>query len=87
MTLTEEQIRQVTQQLDEMATETRFVLTELFGGDWDAFCNGENPKVVGTKFHNSLDEGAIKNVRYLGIRRSGRANEYQKYNPLPVAPQ
>lgn len=48
---------------------------EIYGGEWG---NISDPKNLGKLFKNHVSVGKLINIKHLGIRNTGRCDEYQK---------
>ncbi|MCK5098366.1 MAG: DUF1413 domain-containing protein [Desulfobacteraceae bacterium] len=53
----------------------RFGLKDLFGDDWGRI---NSPTKFGTTFAEAYDEGYFEKLNFVGIKRSGRYNEYER---------
>lgn len=63
------------QLVDGMSVGDRKCLKEIFGQKWSSITK---PKVFGQKFKEAVRNGGIRNITHIGIRNSGRCDEYKK---------
>lgn len=49
-------------------------LTELYGIHWNSI---SNPTKFGKKFKKAVENGQLNGIKHLGIRSTGRCDEYE----------
>ena len=54
----------------------KFILKELYGDKWESKGDGDERRVYGQDFGSDVENGRFPDVKFIGIRRSGRDAEY-----------
>nr|WP_319492423.1 hypothetical protein [uncultured Desulfobacter sp.] len=66
----------IKEKIDQLEVGDKFVVSGLMGDDWPNIdCD---PKMFGRYFFEAHKDGYFENIKYLGIKSTGRNNEYQK---------
>lgn len=62
----------------QRALGERFTLRELLGDEWPTDASEGERRHFGKTFREAVTNGEFQGVAYVGIRRNGRANEYER---------
>jgi hypothetical protein len=63
------------QLIDEMPVGERKCLKEIFGPRWPSI---PKPKIFGQEFKKAVVKQRLRNIVHIGIRNSGRCDEYER---------
>jgi hypothetical protein len=73
--MNEKELQQAQRLIDRMAIGDRLCLTEIYRQEWASI---PNPKSFGRKFKKAVSERQLNNITHVGIRNSGRCDEYER---------
>lgn len=54
---------------------SKLCVKEIYGKHWSSV---GSPTIFGVKFKAAVSNGALHNIKHLGIRSNGRCDEYEK---------
>jgi hypothetical protein len=61
--------------IDKLSVGEKRCLKEIYGDEWSSV---RNPTAFGKMFKEAVLAKQLRNIRHLGIRKTGRCDEYQK---------
>jgi len=73
--MTDEQLQLAQMQINALNQNDKKCLKEIYGDIWGQI---NNPTEFGKKFKNAVQNKLLSNIKHLGIRKTGRCDEYEK---------
>ena len=73
--MTEKELEQAQRLVDKLPVGQRLCLSEIYGEFWSSVAH---PKQFGKTFKKAVFEKRLKGITYIGIRTTGRCDEYER---------
>jgi hypothetical protein len=73
--MTKTEIVQAQKLIDKMSIGERKCLKEIYGSMWTSILHPNN---FGKVFKNAVNTELLNNIKHIGIRSTGRCDEYEK---------
>jgi len=73
--MTQIEINEAQSLINNLSKTDKKCLKEIYGNEWN---HVTNPKDFGKKFKKAVKNSKLKGLNHIGIRSTGRCDEYEK---------